>query len=315
MAQGARPAATALPGRAGRRTPRRARFEDNVNEAVSGVKGELVIKVFGEDPVVLQRVADQVAGIVRDLPILGPSGEKLTLGSVADISVKPGFAGIYREENQRRIAVKLSVRGRDLGSLVADGSARVDRQLKLPPGYSLQWSGAFESQKRAQRRLLVIVPLTLVAIFFLLFTAFDSASLALLILLNVPFAAVGGIWAVAIFGLPLSVSAMVGFVALLGVSVMNGVLLVQRIRDLRSQGKSVLEAVSEGAASRFRPVLMTALMAELGLLPAALSTAVGAETQRPFAVVIIGGLVTATLLTLVVLPVLYRSFDTERPDY
>jgi cobalt-zinc-cadmium resistance protein CzcA len=369
-------------------------IEDNVDEAVSGVKGELVVKIFGEDPDVLQRLADQVASVlesvpgakdvaperlagqpqvqiaidrgalsrvglsvadveevietalggavasrvlegersfdlvvkmnpgsvldvdgVRRIPVLGPSGEKLTLGSVADVAVKPGFARIYREDNSRRIAVKLSVRGRDLGSLVADGSARVAKAVPLPPGYTLEWSGAFENAQRARRRLMVIVPVTLVAIFFLLFAAFDSTKLALLVLLNVPFAAVGGIWAIALARLPLSVSAMVGFVALLGVSVMNAVLLVQRIADLRREGKTLMEAVSEGATSRFRPVLMTALMAELGLLPAALSTAVGAETQRPFAIVIIGGLVTATLLTLVVLPVLYGTFETERPEY
>jgi cobalt-zinc-cadmium resistance protein CzcA len=369
-------------------------IEDNVNEAVSGVKGELVIKIAGEDPNVLQRLADQVAAIVKDvpgagdvaaerlagqpqvqiaidrgalarvglsvsdiedvietalggavatrvlegersfdlvvkmnprsvadvdsvrrLPVLGPSGEKLSLDQLAQVDVKPGFARIYREENARRIAVKLSVRGRDLGSLVRDGSARVEKAVALPPGYSLHWSGAYENQQRAQRRLLVIVPITLVCIFFLLFAAFDSTKLALLILLNVPFAAVGGIWAIALSGLALSVSAMVGFVALLGVSVMNGVLLVQRIRDLRVEGRSLVEAVSEGAISRLRPVLMTALMAELGLLPAALSTAVGAETQRPFAIVIIGGLVTAMLLTLVVLPVLFETFESEQPEY
>ena len=369
-------------------------IEDNVDEAVSGVKGELVVKVFGEDPDVLQRLADQVASVLQDvpgardvsaerlagqpqvqiaidrgalsrvglsvadveevietslggavasrvlegersfdlvvkmnpgsvqdvegvrrIPILGPSGEKLMLGSVAEVAVKPGFARIYREDNSRRIAVKLSVRGRDLGSLVADGSARVAKAVRLPPGYTLEWSGAFENAQRARRRLMVIVPVTMIVIFFLLFAAFDSTKLALLVLLNVPFAAVGGIWAVALAGLPLSVSAMVGFVALLGVSVMNAVLLVQRIADLRREGKTLMEAVTEGATSRFRPVLMTGLMAALGLLPAALSTAVGAETQRPFAIVIIGGLVTATLLTLVVLPVLYGTFETEHPEY
>ncbi len=369
-------------------------IEDNVNEAVSGVKGELVVKIFGEDPATLQALADAVATAIRDvpgagdvvpehlsgqpqvqiaidrsalarvglsvsdieevvetamggavatkvlegertfdlvvkmnpgavsdvesvrrLPVLGPSGEKLALGSLADVAVKPGSARVYREENARRIAVKLSVRGRDLGSLVREASARVRDRVKLPPGYTLLWSGAFENQQRAQKRLMVIVPITLIAIFFLLFTAFDSTKLALLILLNVPFAAVGGIWALLATGLALSVSAMVGFVALLGVSVMNGVLLVQRIRDLRNEGRSLVAAVTEGASSRFRPVLMTALMAELGLLPAALSTAVGAETQRPFAIVIIGGLVTATILTLIVLPVLFGTFETERAEY
>jgi cobalt-zinc-cadmium resistance protein CzcA len=191
----------------------------------------------------------------------------------------------------------------------------VREAVKLPPGYTLEWAGSFENQQRALKRLAVIVPLTVVAIFFLLFTAFDSTRFALLILTNVPFAAVGGVWALGLWRLNFSVSAMVGFVALLGVSVMNGVLLVQRIRDLRREGRPLDDAVREGALSRFRPVLMTALMAELGLLPAALSTAVGSETQRPFAVVIIGGLVTATLLTLFVLPVLYGRFETARPEY
>jgi heavy metal efflux system protein len=369
-------------------------IEDNVNEAVSGVKGELAVKISGEDPEVLQRLADQAAaalqgvpgatdvsaerlagqpqiqirvdrdavarygfsvsdveqvietalggsvasevlegersfdlvvkvapGAVSDeeslrrLPILGPAGEKLALGSVAEVAIRPGFARIYREENARRVAVKLSVRGRDLGSVVREGEARLRESVRLPAGYTLAWSGSFENQQRALKRLAVIVPLTTVAVYLLLFAAFNSTRLALLVLINVPFAAVGGVWALLVSRLNLSVSAMVGFVALLGVSVMNGVLLVQRIRDLRREGYPAQTAVRDGALSRFRPVLMTALMAELGLLPAALSTAVGAETQRPFAVVIIGGLVTATLLTLFVLPVLYQVFDTETPEY
>lgn len=369
-------------------------IEDNVNEAVSGVKGELVVKISGEDPVTLQKLADETAAIlkrvpgaddvqaerlagqpqiqiaidrqalwrvglsvsdvedvietamggavptrvlegertfdlavrvspgavsdvesIRRLPILGPSGEKLTLGSVAAVDAKPGYARIFREENERRIAVKLSIRGRDLGSLVKEGSERVATGVPLPPGYTLTWSGAFENQQRAAKRLVVVVPLTLFAIFLVLVTAFRSTRLALLIVMNVPFAAVGGILALFVTRLPLSTSALVGFVALLGVSVMNGVLLVERIRELRSEGRPLLECVREGALSRFRPVLMTGLMAELGLLPAALSTAVGSETQRPFAIVVIGGLVTATLLTLLVLPVLYETFETEREEY
>ena len=162
---------------------------------------------------------------------------------------------------------------------------------------------------------MVVLPITLAAIFFLLFAAFDSPRLAALILLNVPFAAVGGLFALPLAGLTLSVSALVGFIALFGVSVQNGVLLVERIRELRRTGKSPVEAVAEGALSRFRPVLMTATMAAFGLLPAALSHAVGAETQRPFAVVIIGGLVTATLLSLFVLPALYELFEREEEEY
>ncbi len=369
-------------------------IEDNVNEAVSGIKSELSVKIFGEDPAVLQDLADRTAAVldtvpgaadvaaerlagqpqvqisvdrpaigryglsvsdvqtvietalggavatqilegektfdlvvrvdpgavtglesIRAIPILGPNGEKLTLGSVADVRLAPGSARVFREENSRRIAVKLSVRGRDLGSLVAEAQKKVDAAVKLPPGYRLEWTGSFENQQRALKRLMVVLPITLAAIFFLLFAAFDSPRLATLILLNVPFAAVGGLFALPLAGLTLSVSALVGFIALFGVSVQNGVLLVERIRELRRTGRGLAEAVTEGALTRFRPVLMTAAMAAFGLLPAALSHAVGAETQRPFAVVIIGGLVTATLLTLFVLPVLYELFEREEEEY
>ena len=369
-------------------------IEDNVNEAVSGIKSELSVKIFGEDPVVLQDLADRAAAVIdavpgaadvaaerlsgqpqvqisvdrpaigryglsvsdvqtvietalggavatqilegektfdlvvrvdpgavtgldsiRAIPILGPNGEKLTLGSVADVRLAPGSARVFREENSRRIAVKLSVRGRDLGSLVSEAQKKVDAAVKLPPGYRMEWTGSFENQQRALKRLGVVLPITLAAIFFLLFAAFDSPRLATLILLNVPFAAVGGLFALPLAGLTLSVSALVGFIALFGVSVQNGVLLVERIRELRRTGKALADAVTEGALTRFRPVLMTAAMAAFGLLPAALSHAVGAETQRPFAVVIIGGLVTATLLTLFVLPVLYELFEREEEEY
>jgi cobalt-zinc-cadmium resistance protein CzcA len=177
------------------------------------------------------------------------------------------------------------------------------------------WTGAFENEQRAVGRLAVVVPITILVIFFLLFTAFDSGKFAALILLNVPFAAVGGLLALPVAGLDLSVSAMVGFIALFGVSIQSGVLLVERIRELRRLGKPLREAVIEGSISRVRPVMMTSLMAALGLLPAALSTGVGAETARPFAVVIIGGLITATLLSLFLLPILYPTFEPEPAEY
>jgi cobalt-zinc-cadmium resistance protein CzcA len=205
--------------------------------------------------------------------------------------------------------VKFSVRGRDLGSLIAEAKEKVSATVKLPIGYRMEWTGAFESQQRAVKRLEVIVPITLIAIFFLLFVAFDSGQLALLILLVVPFAAVGGIFALALTGLNLSVSALVGFMALFGIAMLNGVILVERIRELRRRGLTFVEAIREGALSRARPVVMTALMAALGLLPMALSHAVGAETSRPFAVVIIGGLLTATLVTLILLPLMYPWFE------
>jgi cobalt-zinc-cadmium resistance protein CzcA len=369
-------------------------IEDNVNEAVSGIKSELSLKIFGPDPSKLQALADQVAEVlkkvpgaadvaaerlsgqpqvqirldrnaiaraglsisdvqtvietamggavaskvlegertfdlvvklasqsvsdlegIRAIPVTGPNGEKFTLGALANVQVSPGFARIFREENSRRIAVKLSVNQRDLGSLVSEAQSKVAQSVPFPTGYRAEWTGAFENQQRAVRRLMVIVPITLLVIFFLLFLAFDSPKMALLILLNIPFAAVGGILALPIAGLTLSVASLVGFIALFGVAVQNGVLMVERIRELRSEGLPMPEAVEQGAKSRMRAVVMTAAMAALGLLPAALSHGVGAETSRPFAVVIIGGLVTASLLTLFGIPILYSLFEREEAEY
>jgi cobalt-zinc-cadmium resistance protein CzcA len=251
---------------------------------------------------------------IRGIPVFGANGERLTLGALTRVAVRAGLAKIMREGNERRIAIKLSVRGRDLGSLVRDAQERANAAVKLPAGYRTVWTGAFENEQRAVRRLAVVVPVTIMAIFFLLFTAFDSGRFATLILLNVPFAAVGGLLALWIVGLDLSVSAMVGFIALFGVSIQSGVLLVERVRELRRLGKPLHEAVMEGSVSRVRPVIMTALMAALGLLPAAISTGVGAETARPFAVVIIGGLITATVLTLLLLPILYPTFEIQKSE-
>jgi len=236
----------------------------------------------------------------------------LTLGALASVAVRQGFSQIWREENSRRTAVKFSVRGRDLGSLIAEAKQKIGAAVRLPAGYHTEWTGAFENQQRAVRRLEVIVPITLIAIFFLLFVAFDSAQLSFLILLVVPFAAVGGVFALPLAGLNISVSALVGFMALFGIAMLNGVILVERIRELQQRGLATEAAIRDGAISRVRPVVMTALMAALGLLPMALSTAVGAETSRPFAVVIIGGLITATLVTLFILPLLYPWFEPKK---
>jgi cobalt-zinc-cadmium resistance protein CzcA len=369
-------------------------IEDNVNEAVSGIKSELAIKLFGEEPEKLQSYADKIAeaiskvpgakdvgtdqftgqpqiqisvdrmaiarfGVsvsdvesvietalggavatqvlegestfdlvvklapkavsdldsIRNIPVFGSNGERLALGSLAKVEVRSGLARIMRESNERRIAIKLSVRGRDLGSLVHEAQQKAEAAVQLPSGYRMVWTGAFENQQRAAHRLMLVVPITILAIFFLLFSAFDSGKLATLIILNVPFAAVGGLLALLVAGLDLSVSAMVGFIALFGVSIQSGVLLVERVRDLRRLGKPLDEALMEGSVSRVRPVVMTSLMAALGLLPAALSAGVGAETARPFAVVIIGGLVTATLLTLLLLPLLYPMFESDKINY
>jgi len=366
-------------------------IEDNVNEAVSGVKSELSIKIYGEDPNRLQALSDQIvdllkkipgaadvsaeellgqpqvqiavdrnaiarAGLavvdvqqviatalggatatqvlegertfdlvvkvapqavadleaIRHIPVFGATGQRLTLGALASVAVRQGFSQIWREENSRRTAVKFSVRGRDLGSLIAEAKQKIGAAVHLPAGYHTEWTGAFENQQRAVRRLEVIVPITLIAIFFLLFVAFDSAQLSFLILLVVPFAAVGGVFALPLAGLNISVSALVGFMALFGIAMLNGVILVERIRELHQRGLATEAAIRDGAISRVRPVVMTALMAALGLLPMALSTAVGAETSRPFAVVIIGGLITATLVTLFILPLLYPWFEPKK---
>ena len=367
-------------------------IKDNVNEAVSGIKAELSIKIYGDDPHKLQALADQTVDIlkkipgaadvgtenligqpqvqitidraaiarvglsvsdvqsvvetalggstatqvlegertfdlvvklipssaadleaIRKIPVFGSNGERLTLGALTSVEARSGFSRIFREENARRTVVKFSVRERDLGSLIAEAKEKVGAAMKLPAGYRMEWAGAFENQQRAVARLAVIVPITLIAIFFLLFVAFDSGKCAFLILLVVPFAAVGGIFALPVAGLNLSVSALVGFMALFGIAMLNGVILVERIRELRGRGLATLPAIHDGALSRVRPVVMTALIAALGLLPMALSTAVGAETSRPFAVVIIGGLVTATLVTLFILPLLYPWFENQQP--
>jgi cobalt-zinc-cadmium resistance protein CzcA len=203
------------------------------------------------------------------------------------------------------LAIGIFIRGRDMGGVVADMQRNVAQNVKLPEGYSVTWSGEFENQERAMARLSVIVPISVLVIFLLLFDAFKSFRSALLIIANIPFSVIGGLLALWLTGIYLSVSAAIGFIALFGQSVLNGVVMVALFNDLRQHGKSAEEAVKSGAIMRLRTVLMTALLAALGLLPMALSRGIGAETQRPLAVVVIGGLVSATLLVLYVLPVLY----------
>jgi len=367
-------------------------IEDNVDEAVSGVKSELAIKLYGDDPVRLQGYANQIVGIVkgvpgaadvstdlllgqpqiqiavdraaiaryglsvadvqtviataiggqaatqvlegertfdlvvkltprsvsdvgaiRNIPIYGSNGERLTLGELATVETRPGLARIDREENERRTDIKMSVRDRDLDSVVTDAQARVAAAVHLPTGYRIEWTGSFENEQRAERRLALIVPITFAAVFVLLFITFDSTLFALLVLLTVPFSAAGGLLALPLAGLNLSVAALVGFIALFGISIQNSVILVSRISELRrDRSQGMAEAINEGATSRVRPMVMTSLMAILGLLPMALSNGVGAETARPFAVVIIGGLMSGTVLTLFILPLLYPHFEPKQ---
>ncbi len=248
---------------------------------------------------------------IRSIRVSDPDGAMIPLSQLAEIWTEEGPAQISREQIQRRITVEANVRGRDLGSFATDVRAAVAGGVDLPPGYSVEYGGQFENMERATKRLALVVPIALFLIFLLLYTAFKAAKPAMLIYFNIPLAATGGILALFLRGLPLSISAGVGFIALFGVAVLNGVVMVSYFLDLRKQGMTVDEAVRQGAERRMRPVLMTALVASLGFVPMALSTSAGAEVQSPLATVVIGGLVTSTLLTLFVLPSLYRWLESD----
>jgi cobalt-zinc-cadmium resistance protein CzcA len=245
-------------------------------------------------------------------PIPVPGGGYTTLGAIAEIRETSGAMNIAREGGRRTMAIGIFIRDRDMGSVVKDMKARVAKNVQVPANYAINWSGEFENQERAMQRLSVVVPISLLLIFVLLFDAFGSFQKAVLILVNVPLALIGGFIALWIFDIPLSVSAAIGFIALSGQAVLNGVVMLAVFQQLRNAGHSVHEAARQGSMQRLRTVLMTAMLAALGLLPMALSQDIGAETQRPLAIVIIGGLVTATLLTLVVLPVLYVLWFADR---
>jgi cobalt-zinc-cadmium resistance protein CzcA len=240
------------------------------------------------------------------------NGTRIPLREIATISKVNGTAFVYRESNTRFIPIKFSVRGRDLGSTIAEAQAKVNEQVDLPKGYSLTWNGEFENQVRATQQLQIVVPISILLIFLWLFIMFGSPMDAGIVLMNVPFALIGGILGLYFTGINFSISAGVGFIALFGVSVQNGVILVSVFNDLRKEGKDTGTAIREGAMSRVRPIVMTALMAGLGLLPAALSTGIGSETQKPLAVVVIGGLISATFLTLIAMPVIYQIFKKDK---
>jgi len=357
---------------------------DNMEEAMSGVKGQLATKVYGDDLKVLEAKAEEIVGIVRhirgiqDLGIfrvmgqpnlnfevdrvqaaryqinvadvqdaiqtavggnaltqvlkgeqrydlvmrylpayrdtkdaiervrlLAPSGERVSLAQLCKVRTEDGAAQIFREGNRRYIAVKYSVRGRDLGSTVEEAIEKVNRQVELPPGYSVKWEGEYESQRRAQARLAVIVPLTIFLIFMIIYSAFGSVKWACLNLVTVAMAPFGGLLALLVTGTYFSVSSGVGFLALFGVSVQIGVVMVECINQLRVRGYTIIEAAVEGATRRLRPIMMTMLVATLGLLPAAMSHAIGSDSQRPFAIVIVGGLITDLVLSVFLLPTLY----------
>ena len=365
-------------------------ISDNMEEAVSGVKGELAVKIYGDDLRLLEQKADQIVGIMRNIPgiedlgvfrvigqpnlnfvidrkqaaryqinvadiqdaiqtavggnaisqvlrgeerydlvmryqapyrdtqdaiekilLLSPTGARVSLADVCKIEVRDGASEIYREENSRYVAIKYSVRGRDLGGAVEEAIRKVNAQVKLPVGYHIDWAGEYESEKRSERRLMIVLPLTVMGIFVILYTMFSSAKWALLILANVAMAPVGGLLALLLTGTHFSVSSGVGFLALFGVSVQTGIIMLEYINQLRVRGHTVEDAAIEGAVLRLRPIMMTMLVATLGLLPAAISRGIGSDSQRPFAIVIVGGLVAALLLSIFLLPTLYVWFARE----
>jgi heavy metal efflux system protein len=359
-------------------------IEDNMEEAVSGVKGELAIKMYGEDLKVLEEKGDEVVEVMRhiegiedlglfrvlgqpnlnitidrqqaarhgisvadvqdavetavggkavsqvlrgeqrydlvvryqapyrdtkeaieNIRLLSPSGERVSLAQLCEVEVRDGASEIYREANSRYVAIKYSVRGRDLGSTVEEAMKKIGARVKLPPGYHLDWAGEYESQKRSSRRLLFILPITVLVIFIILYGMFRAVKWALLILGVVSLAPIGGLLALLITGTHFSVSSGVGFLALFGVSVQTGVIMVEYINQLRARGHSIEDSAIEGAVLRLRPIMMTMLVATFGLVPAAMSHAIGSDSQRPFAIVIVGGLVAALAMSLVLLPTLY----------
>jgi heavy metal efflux system protein len=359
-------------------------ISDNVEEAVSGVKGELAVKLYGDDLRELENRADQIVGImskiqgvqdlgvfrvigqpnlnyvvdrqaaarhginvsdvqdaiqtavgggavsqvlqgearydlvaryqkpyrdtreaIEDIHLISPSGERVPLSQLTQVKVEDGAEEIYREQNQRYVAIKYSVRGRDLGSTVEEAIAKVNQQVKLPPGYRIDWAGEYQSQKRANKRLMLVLPITITLIFIILYTMFRSGKWALLIMCNVIMAPVGGLLALLFTHTNFSVSSGVGFLALFGVSVQTGVIMLEYINQLRVRGHSIEESAVEGAVLRLRPIMMTMLVATLGLLPAATSHGIGSDSQRPFAIVIVGGLIAALVMSVFLLPTLY----------
>jgi cobalt-zinc-cadmium resistance protein CzcA len=359
-------------------------ISDNVEEAVSGVKGELAVKLYGDDLKELETRADQIVGImskipgvqdlgvfrvigqpnlnyvvdrqaaaryginvsdvqdavqtavgggafsqvlqgearydlvaryqkpyrdtkeaIEDIRLLAPSGERVSLAQLTQVKVEDGAEEIYREQNQRYVAIKYSVRGRDLGSTVEEAIDKVNKQVKLPTGYRIDWAGEYQSQKRANKRLMLVLPITITLIYIILYTMFRSGKWALLIMCNVIMAPVGGLLALLLTHTNFSVSSGVGFLALFGVSVQTGVIMLEYINQLRVRGHSIEESAVEGAVLRLRPIMMTMLVATLGLLPAATSHGIGSDSQRPFAIVIVGGLIAALVMSVFLLPTLY----------
>ena len=284
-----------------------------VETAVGGVVATEVLDGARRFPVVLRFPASMRADAtaIGNLTLTGPAGERVPISAVAHISEVQGAEAINHEMAERRLVVQTNVRGRDMGGFVTEAQRVVAERVELPPGYHIAWGGQFENQQRAMQRLMLVIPLSLVIIFLLLFVTFGRIRQAGLVIMNVPFALVGGIAALWLRQLNLNLSASVGFIALFGVAVLNGVVLVSAVNALRESGVGLRHAVLTGASTRLKPVLMTALVAAFGFIPMALSHGAGAEIQRPLATVVIGGIVTSTLLTLIVLPTLYELIESR----
>jgi cobalt-zinc-cadmium resistance protein CzcA len=289
----------------------------NVLDLVESIGGKPVGEIFEGQlrfpltirlPEHLQESPEAIGAI----PVAAANGERIPLARLADIRVVEGPSTITREWGRRRITVQCNVRGRDVGSFVAEAQREIAARVQMPSSrYHVEWGGQFENLERARERLMIVVPVALILIFVLLYVTYNRFLDALRVFTGVPFAAVGGIVALWMRGMPFSISAGVGFIALSGVSVLGDMVLVSCVRQLRARGRPLDAAVEEAALTRLRPVLMTALVAALGFVPMALSTGVGAEVQRPLATVVIGGVISSMLLTLLVLPVLYIIFGSK----
>jgi heavy metal efflux system protein len=284
-----------------------ADVQDAIQTAVGGTAQSQVLQGEARYDLVLryQRPYRNTREAIENVRLLAPSGERISLAQLTKVATADGAEEIYREGQQRYIAVKYSVRGRDLGSTVEEAIAKVNKQGSLPPGYHIDWAGEYESQKRSQRRLLLVLPVTILLIFAILYTMFKSGKWAALIMVNVAMAPIGGLLALLVTRTHFSVSSGVGFLALFGVSVQTGVIMLEYINQLRVQGHSIEDAAIAGAVLRLRPIMMTMLVATLGLLPAAMSHGIGSDSQRPFAIVIVGGLMGALAISVFLLPTLY----------
>ena len=290
--------------------------QELIRTAIAGTQASTVLEGFRRFDLMV-RLTPQSRQNPQDfanLLVSAPNGQKIPLAQLAHIDTVEGPFEIAREDGQRRISVEVNVRGRDVGSFVGEAQRRVEEEVKVPSGYLVQWGGLWEHLESGRDRLMIVVPITFALIFLLLFVTFGSAAQAALVFTGIPFAVTGGILSLFARGMPFSMSAGVGFIAVSGVAVLNGVVMVAFINEARRKGKAIVEAVLDGALTRLRPVLMTASVASLGFLPMALSTGGGAEVQRPLATVVIGGLATSTMLTLLVLPAIYRWFAPKEAD-